>query len=181
MRDNFKDKYRIESARLRKWDYGSNASYYITICTGGRECYFGEIVEGHMILSEIGEIAKTEWLKSPEIRPDMNLILDDYIIMPNHIHGIIQIGDNEYNKYDDGIIAGCDCRCGDAVHGRDAMHGVSTTTTNNELAQNRGNKFGPQRKNLSSLSDDQAGIIRGFKSAVTTNARTINPYFAWQS
>ena len=104
----------------------------------------------------------------------MNLKLDEYKIMPNHIHGIIQIGDNEYNKYDDGIIAGCDCRCGDAVHGRDAMHGVSTTTTNNELTQNRENKFGPQRKNLSS-------IIRGFKSAVTTNARRINPYFAWQS
>ena len=126
MRDNFKDKYRIESARIAevglwvKWDL-----IILQFVQEGRECYFGEIVEGHMILSEIGEIAKTEWLKSPEIRPDMNLILDDYIIMPNHIHGIIQIGDNEYNKYDDGIIAGCDCRCGDAVHGRDAMHGVS--------------------------------------------------------
>ena len=51
-----------------------------------------------MILSEIGEIAKREWLKSPEIRPDMNLTLDEYIIMPNHIHGIIQIGRNSFNK-----------------------------------------------------------------------------------
>ena len=109
MGDKFKGKYRIESTRMQNWDYGWSGKYYITICTQGREYYFGEIIEGQMILSEIGEIAKSEWLKSPEIRPDMNLELDEYIIMPNHIHGIIQIGENENNKFDDGNIIDCDC------------------------------------------------------------------------
>ena len=44
MSDRFQDKYRIPSARLRNWDYGSDATYYVTICTQGRECFFGEII-----------------------------------------------------------------------------------------------------------------------------------------
>jgi REP element-mobilizing transposase RayT len=88
--------------------------------------------------------------------------------MPNHIHGIIQIGKNEYNKFDN--TTGTNC-------GRDAMHGVSTTHTSNEneeLLQRGKNKQGPQRKNLSL-------IIRGFKSSVTIEARKINAEFRWQS
>jgi len=119
-----------------------------------------------MILSEIGEIARSEWLKTPEIRPDMNLKLDEFVIMPNHIHGIIQIGNNEYNTFDEKDYLDCGGR-------RDAMHGVSTSDTDGGLLQKRNNKPGPQRKNLSS-------IIRGFKSAVTTDARMINSDFGWQ-
>ena len=106
---------------MQNWDYAWKGKYYITICAKGRECYFGQIANGQMILSEMGEIAKREWLKSPEIRPDMNLTLDEYIIMPNHIHGIVQIGRNSFNKLDN---------INDLDHGcsRDAMHGVSTAT-----------------------------------------------------
>jgi REP element-mobilizing transposase RayT len=59
------------------------------------------MINGQMNLSAIGEIAASEWLKSPEIRPDMKLELDEYIIMPNHIHGIIRIKENEYNKFNE--------------------------------------------------------------------------------
>jgi putative transposase len=100
-----------------------------------------------MILSEIGKIVEQEWLKTPDMRPDMNLQLGEFAIMPNHFHAIILIGDNKYNSAR-----------------RDAMHCVSTTK----------NHFGPQSKNL-------ASIIRGFKSAVTTNARKIHADFEWQS
>ena len=132
------------------------------------ECYFGEIIKGQMNLSEIGEIVKSEWLKSPEIRPDMNLELDEYVIMPNHIHGIIIIGRNKYNV-DDRETENCR---------RDAMHGVSTSGLTEtpgipvELftLETSENKSGPQRKNLSS-------IIRGFKSIVTKHARKIHPDF----
>ena len=81
-----------------------------------------------MISSEIGDIVRSEWLKSPEIRPDMNLKLDEYIIMPNHFHGIIMIGKNEYNTSDNENII--DHRCHrDTMHNyRDVMHGVSAGT-----------------------------------------------------
>lgn len=82
----FRDKYRIESARLKHWDYASGW-YFVTICTRGMECFFGEVRQGEMDLSPIGEIALTEWQKSAVIRS--NVILDEFVIMPNHMHGIV--------------------------------------------------------------------------------------------
>jgi REP element-mobilizing transposase RayT len=106
--------------------------------------------------TEIGKIAHDEWFETPELRPDMNLELGEFVVMPNHIHGIISIGKNEYNR---------DVRCG-----RDAMHYVSSITNETEYK----NQFAPQSKNI-------ASIIRGYKSAVTTYARKKNFEFDWQS
>jgi len=92
MSEKFKGKYRIESNRLRGWDYSSDALYFITFNTAGRECYFGEIHNGEMILNDFGKIANDEWLKSFEMRQE--LFLDEYIIMPNHIHAIIKLENN---------------------------------------------------------------------------------------
>jgi len=186
-RNKFQNKYRIPSARWREWNYGDEGAYFITICTKQREHYFGEIENGQMQLSEIGKTAQNEWLNSMDIRPDMNLDMECFVVMPNHIHGIVVIGKNEYNSVrDDGDY------CKDAMHGvsmenndtiSDAMHGVSTdneTETNIiELFQKietitSANHFGPQSKNL-------ASIMRGFKSAVTTNARELNISFGWQT
>ena len=124
MVEKFQNRYRTASARLQNWDYGSNAAYFITICTHNRENYFGEIENGKMKPSEIGNIAEQEWIKSIEIRPDINLSIGDFVVMPNHFHAIIFIGENKYN-----------------THCRDAMHGVSTMP----------NHFGPQSKNLASI------------------------------
>jgi len=85
----FKNKYRVESIRLKDWDYSSNGYYYITICTKNREHFFGEIKDGEMVLNEIGKIVDDEWNKSFIIRSE--LFCDCYIIMPNHVHGIIRI------------------------------------------------------------------------------------------
>ena len=158
----FQNKYRIESARLRHWDYGSNAAYFVTICTQDRVHYFGDIIDRSMCLSEIGKIVTSEWMKTPEIRPDMNLGMGEYVVMPNHFHAIIVIGENKYNH-------GTQAR--DAMHRRDAMHCVSTV--GDDANQPSKNQFGPQSKNL-------ASIIRGFKSSVTKNARLIHADFAWQ-
>ena len=81
--DKFQNKYRISSARLQNWDYGWYAPYFVTICTQNREHYFGEIVDGIMQLSEIGKIVESEWVKSPDIRPDMNLELGEFVVRPN--------------------------------------------------------------------------------------------------
>ncbi len=152
-----KKSFRIPSARLPFWDYSKNAAYFVTICTKNHKSYFGKISDTKMVSSEIGGIVEIEWLKTPEIRPDMNLELGEFIVMPNHFHGIVIIGQNKYNS-----------DFNSTVQCRDAMHCVST---DNDKPLN---KFGPQSKNL-------ASIIRGFKSSVTKKARLINSDFAWQS
>ena len=89
MSEKFNGKYRIESARLQNWDYANSGMYFITICTADRQHYFGEVVEGEMQLSEIGMIAKEEWLRTFQMREDMNLQMDEYVIMPNHFHLLV--------------------------------------------------------------------------------------------
>ncbi|MBD3386988.1 hypothetical protein GF407_18940, partial [candidate division KSB1 bacterium] len=54
----FKNKYRVPSARLKHWDYGWNAVYFVTICTKNHTCYFGNVIDGKMALSEIGKLAE---------------------------------------------------------------------------------------------------------------------------
>jgi REP element-mobilizing transposase RayT len=171
--EKYKNKYRIPTNRLRGYNYNADGCYYITICTKSRIHYFGEIMNNEMQLSEIGKIATMEWFKTPSLRLDMNLELDKFIVMPNHIHGIVMIGENQYNtpKHNGTHCELTQCRdalqcvsTNDAKHckltqRRDAMHCVST--------------FGPQTKNL-------ASIIRGFKIAVTTYARKHNIDFEWQ-
>jgi putative transposase len=79
------------SIRLKGYDYSQAGAYFITICTKNRKCLFGQVVNGEMILNEMGQIAYNEWLKTPELRP--NVSLDVFVIMPNHVHGIIVIID----------------------------------------------------------------------------------------
>ena len=169
MADLFKNKYRIQTARLKSHDYGEEGRYFITINTKKGKHYFGEIISvqppclaalspclaaptnpqhadqtqkgnlflKQMNLTEIGKIAEAEWLRTPELRPEMNLQLGEFIVMPNHIHGIIIIGPGA-------------------------------------AAANSGVKFGPQSQNI-------ASIIRGYKSAVTTYARKNNIEFNWHA
>lgn len=85
----YQGKYRIPSARHPDWDYSSNGSYYVTICTAMRQYFFGEIKDGDMNLSEIGMLVDNYWLKIPQHFPFVKL--DVHVIMPNHIHGIIII------------------------------------------------------------------------------------------
>lgn len=99
MSEKFKHKYRIQSARLQSWDYSSIGMYFISICTANREHFFGEIEQGEMQLNTLGQCAEQEWLKTFEIRPDMNLQMGAYVVMPNHFHAIIIIGDNPYNTH----------------------------------------------------------------------------------
>lgn len=119
--------------------------------------FFGDVVAGKMRLSEIGKIAEKFWLEIPGHFPFIKL--NKFIIMPNHIHGIIEI-DNE-------------------TVGAQNFVRLQTAGTQNLafLRDERGeyrNKFGPQSKNLSS-------IIRGFKIGVTKYAKNNNIIFAWQA
>jgi len=83
----FKGKYRVESARLRGWDYSTAGSYFITVCTKGLKCFLGEVVDNQVYLSSVGQIVAEEWQRTEEIRPRVKL--DEWVVMPNHLHGII--------------------------------------------------------------------------------------------
>lgn len=85
----FRNKYRIESARLPDFDYSINGLYFITICTKERLPFFGEIVDVGMKINSVGTIVKECWFDLPNHYP--NLILDEFVVMPNHIHGIMVI------------------------------------------------------------------------------------------
>ncbi len=82
-------KHHRRSIRLKGYDYSSPSEYYITICTKNRECVFGVIEGGKMILNDAGKIAEQCWLEIPDHYPGIEL--DVFVIMPNHIHGIIVI------------------------------------------------------------------------------------------
>lgn len=85
----FKDRYRIESSRLKGWDYSSQGFYFVTICTRNRECFLGDVKDGDVHLSAAGQIVAEEWQKTQQLRD--NVILDQWVVMPNHLHGIIVI------------------------------------------------------------------------------------------
>jgi putative transposase len=81
------------SIRLKGYDYTQPGAYFITICTYQRMHVFGEIVNGEMILNDAGKIARDEWFKTAELRSYVKLYEDEFVIMPNHGHGIIWIED----------------------------------------------------------------------------------------
>jgi putative transposase len=82
------------SIRLKGYDYSCPGAYYITICAKYREHLFGNIENGMMVLNECGMVAQKYWLEIPMHFP--NVILDEYVVMPDHIHGIIFIDTTEY-------------------------------------------------------------------------------------
>jgi putative transposase len=158
--DKFQNKYQIPSARAKWWDYGLNAAYFVTICTHSRKHFFGEIVEtpyvetpnlgvSTMKLSGIGEIAQKHWLEIPNHFPF--ILLDSFVIMPNHVHGILILNkpDGEYN---------------DRVNVETPNLGVSTTGAN---------------KNW--YPGTLGVVINQYKRICTINARKINSEFAWQT
>ena len=85
----YQNKFRVETTRLKNWNYASDGWYFITICTKGRENIFGIIEHGTMILNQYGRIAEQCWFDLPNHY--FNLILDAFVIMPNHLHGIMII------------------------------------------------------------------------------------------
>ncbi len=83
------EKHHRRSIRLKGYDYTQPGAYFITICTHGRECLFGEIIDGEMHLNEAGPIVVQTWWDLPNHVP--NVQLDAFVVMPNHVHGIIII------------------------------------------------------------------------------------------
>jgi putative transposase len=149
----FHNKYRIESVRLSQWNYSSPGWYFVTICTWDRGCLFGQITGDVMHLNDVGHVVYDEWCKTGVQRSTIRL--DEFIVMPNHVHGVIRIlSTNEHH-----------CR----VNRRDVARNVSTKTqktTENTPTHGENGKT----KTLSAISPKSGSlseIVRSFKSAAT--------------
>jgi putative transposase len=98
----FQDRYRIESARLCDWDYGSPGWYFVTLCTKDKKCCLGYAAEEQIFPSPAGRIADAE-MKSISTHYQ-NVIIDRYVMMPNHVHAIIVLeGNHPYSPVETGL------------------------------------------------------------------------------
>ena len=140
------------SIRLKGYDYSRPGAYFITICTSNRECWFGEIIDDKMILNEYGKIAKQCWIDIPVHFPDV--MLDEFIVMPNHIHGIVVI--NRTNK-------------------PNPVGANNHSPSNSHSPVNVGAKNFSPLQSLKSPSRSIGSIVRGFKIGVTKRLRDKTP------
>jgi REP element-mobilizing transposase RayT len=94
--EKYQNKYRIKSARAPWWDYNGNGTYFITICCKNRIPYFGKIQNGRMQLNKHGQVANDCWANIPNHFPFAEL--GWFVIMPDHVHGIISVNMDGYNR-----------------------------------------------------------------------------------
>lgn len=158
----YNNKYRIESVRLKNWDYRNNGAYFITINTGNRKHFFGEIINSEMQLSPIGEYAENFWMEIPKHFPFVEL--GNFVIMPNHTHGILII--NNPNP----VIS---------LHCNEINKSLQCNEIDKSLQCNdsTGNQY---FSDISPKSGSISTIIRSYKSVVSKHARLLNPEFNWQ-
>lgn len=170
----YKNKYRNESARLQTWNYANDGAYFITICTHDRLHYFGEIENGKMQLSSIGAIANELWY---EIKNHpKNIELGEFVVMPNHVHGILILtGNDEFvgNPVGSGTVG--------AINPIDplvvgTLH--ATSLQPNPQQPQRGKN--EQMSNISPKPNSISTIIRSYKSAVTKHVHRLGFQFKWQ-
>lgn len=202
MADMYQNKYRIPSARLQTWDYSCEGAYFITICTKNRTHYFGEVINNQMTLSNVGVLADVFW---HEIKNhSKNISLGEFVVMPNHIHGILiinpdadadKIHENDIdddNSNDSGI---ADANINDAgiVQTRHALSHCDPKknpdgneirnldrNTNPDVNEFHQKSIG-QKRFRNPEKNSISSIIGGYKSAVTKHANRLNLNFGWQT
>ena len=170
--DKFQNKYRIPSARAQWWDYGWNGAYFITICTLNREHFFGEIKCGRDAINRVstspaGENAHQYWLEIPDRFPFAEL--GDFIVMPNHVHGIIII--DKPDSVETQFIAS----------NQRTQFIASDTETRSiaSLQEKQPGGFAGDKNPM--LNDNISKIIRWYKGRCSYEIRKINVDFKWQS
>jgi putative transposase len=175
----FLDKYRIPTARASWWNYGDNAPYFVTICTKEKRHYFGKIEDRKITLTDIGLAAITCWNAIPDHFPFVKL--DAFVVMPNHLHGIIVIDKPPIVKTQDFTSENVESQnlvassfVLDSVETQDFASGNVEPKNIAALDEGKNNHFGPQSKNL-------ASIVRGFIIGVTMAAKSLEVEFRWQT
>ena len=152
--------YRIPSTRLDNWDYGGSGPYFVTICTLGKHPFLGKIENGVVRLTEIGEIAVDQLLKTSIIWP--NVDLDEWVAMPDHVHAIIVIKRPHVETPSEGVSFPSV-----SIGNKTPSEGVSTKYTINDK---------PKHWSAGTLGV----IINQYKRSCTVRIREIEPFFMWQ-
>jgi putative transposase len=98
------DKHHRRSIRLKGFDYSRSAVYFVTICIQNRECLFGTILQDRLLLNDAGRMVSAEWLALPS--RFIAVTLDEFVVMPNHFHGIIYISTDSPDNLTLGKILG---------------------------------------------------------------------------
>lgn len=175
MSDKFQNKYRIASTRLQNWDYRWSAPYFVTICIADRQYFFGEIVDGKMNLSHQGILADILWY---EIKNhSKNVVLGAFVVMPNHIHGIVILNNVDIPNGDNGTIV-TDVGTGG---GDETGHALSLRRPQQQPKNPQPEKTIGQQRFQNQGKNSLSSIIGSYKSAVTKHANRLELPFAWQS
>ena len=145
------------SIRLKGYDYTRDGAYFITLVTYQRAEVFGAVVDGQVVLSALGQIVHDEWMRSIELRREIQLFEDEFVIMPTHIHGIVHINTTDERHFD---IVG--------AHGmRPDGEGEGARRAPQQATQQAPQPAGQPKRAPKSLGS----FIAGYKSAVTSRAR----------
>ncbi len=169
MEGKFQNKYRISSARAQWWNYGWNGAYFITICTRNKEYFFGKIKNDRMKYTPLGSIVYVLWHEIPY--HCKNVELGDFVVMPNHIHGILII-----NKPQSSI---------SQIHEDNVNTNVETghALSPNALSPNttQSPSFLPGQKRFQNIGKNTVSSILGsYKSAVSKYAGRMELPHGWQ-
>jgi putative transposase len=180
--EKFNNKYRIPSARLAIWDYSHPGFYFITICTKNRNHFFGEIKKDEMYLNEIGIIADKCWAEIPG--HFHNTTLGEFVVMPNHIHGIIIIDGSvetghalSPNENNTPTETGNILSPVEKNNTPDLSEPVLPNETGHALSLPIQTHFRFRNQGKNTIS----AMVGSFKSAVTKLSRPVNPGFEWQT
>ncbi len=145
------------SMRLQGYDYRQSGAYFVTICTYQRLNTFGTMIDGKMVLSQWGEIVDDEWRRTETVRADVEL--DAYVIMPNHLHGVVLIVD-------------------DATANRSAndCHNANLQNTAGSLEQIIGHFKSIATKRIRSVAATREAPVwqRGFYEHIIRNEKSLN-------
>ena len=177
------------SIRLKDFDYSSPGYYFITICTQNRECLFGNISQGTLELNDAGEMIKIGWTNLTQ--RFNHILLDEFVVMPNHLHGIINIKGgppfraikNYFNNRSE-IINNTDFLKSPTGTVRDSVSRIiqafKSLTTNNYIQSVRINHWPPFEGKLWQ-KDFYDHIIRNIKELKEMREYIINNPLTWPS
>ncbi len=187
------EKHHRRSIRLKEYDYSSGGGYYLTIDSNNRECLFGEVTNKEMIPNEAGLVVRKCWLEIPSHYP--NVVLDEFIVMPNHVHGIVFIVDessmSKRSKRSVGAeyLQPCSKKntvsglSGNRVENIQPLHGsCSNTNADSVLPGKRVEGVQPKLNRFQKVIPGSIGsIVRGLKIGVTKWFRqNTDVYTVWQ-
>ena len=154
------------SVRLQSYDYSHTGAYFVTICTEEKRCRFGAIVNGESQLNNLGQIARQMWLTLPKRFHDVTL--DQYVVMPNHVHGILIPTPTDYYTHADSYAPKVPER-------------FQTRKTKDAGAINLAPTRLVGQAGAINLAPTLGEVVRTFKALVTYHIRKSGiPDFAWQ-